>query len=116
MPNIEDSFAKLKFEFDQKTSEIRALETQRRAAEQRLADNIRRESESQVALKRVSEQLAQASKDLSQAKRNAAKVLSDASTDADRIRAKARDEAQGFLDGIRSAVQAAASLIKSKEK
>jgi hypothetical protein len=116
MPNIEDSFAKLKFEFDQKSADIKALETQRQASQQRLDDNLRREAQSQVALKRVNEQLAQASKDLSQSKRDATKVLSDANADADRIRAKARDEAQGFLDGIRSAVQAAASLIKSKEK
>ena len=44
------------------------------------------------------------------------KIISDARADADRIRQQSRDEAQGFLQGVRSAVAAAATMIKSKHK
>ena len=116
MLNIEDSFAKLQFEANQKLAEIKSLETQRQASQQRLDDNLRREAEAQVALQKVSATLDQASKQLTQAKRDATKIISDARADADRIRQQSRDEAQGFLQGVRSAVAAAATMIKSKHK
>jgi hypothetical protein len=114
---VEDSFARLQLEFTQKQAEIRALGVQQNAAAQRLDDNLRREAESQVALKEVGKALDEARKDLAQARRDAAKILAAARADANRIQSEAHVAADGFLRGVTSAVQAAASLIpKRKEK
>jgi hypothetical protein len=113
---IEDTFGRLKFEFDQKTAEIKALATQQKASADRLDDFLTREGEAKAAWQKASTALDQANKELTQAKRDAAKIISDARADADRIRSEAHVAADGFLRGVQSAVQAAASLIKHKHK
>jgi F0F1-type ATP synthase membrane subunit b/b' len=114
--NIEDSFAKLKFEWDQKSADIAALESQRRASGQRLDDALKKESEAQMALRRVTEQLDQARKELGTAGRTASKILSDANAKRDRILSEAREEAEDFLKNVRSAVAAAAAMIKQHKQ
>jgi hypothetical protein len=113
--SISDSFAKLKFEWDKKSADLTALEVRRHAAEQRLQDNLRRESESREALKITTDQFAAARRDLAEATRSAAKIKADAIAEGNAIVAAKHIEADGFLRGIMSAVQAAASLIPSAQ-
>src|SRR5262249_6468144 len=111
---VEDVFGRLQLELNEKKSEIKAIDVQLKASEQRFDDAAPRESESQVALKKVSTELDKAQKQLTKARPTAEKVIAQANADAATIRAKSRDEAAGFLQGIRSAVAAAAGLIESK--
>jgi hypothetical protein len=114
MLNIEDTFAKLKFEHEQKLSEIRATDTQLRASQQRLDDALKHEAEAQVALRKVTAELDSARKELSQTGRTAKQLISDAQARAAQIITDAHDEAEKFLQQVQTAVAAAATLIKSK--
>jgi hypothetical protein len=116
MLNIEDSFAKLKFEWDQKSADIAALEVQRRAAGLRLDDALKREAEAQAALKRVTAELEAARKHLSDAGRAADKVMREATQARDHILFDAHQEAEEFLKNIRSAVATAATMIKQHKQ
>jgi F0F1-type ATP synthase membrane subunit b/b' len=73
---------------------------------------VKREAQAQTALRKVNADLEAARKNLSDTGRAAAKIISDAKADADHIRAQAHDEAEDFLKNVRSAVTAAASVIK----
>jgi F0F1-type ATP synthase membrane subunit b/b' len=114
--NIEDSFAKLKFEWDQKSADLAALETQRRASGQRLDDALKREAEAQAALKKVTAELEAARKTLGETGRVAKQLVSDAQARAAQIIADAHDEAAEFLKNVRTAVAAAASLIPKRQQ
>jgi F0F1-type ATP synthase membrane subunit b/b' len=112
MLNVEDSFARLQLEFTQKQAEIKALGVQQKASAQRLEDFLKREGEAKAAWQQASAALDQANKELSQARRDATKIRADAKGERDRILQEAHVEAEGFLQGIRSAIAAAASVIK----
>jgi hypothetical protein len=112
--NIEDSFAKLQFEANQKLAEIKALATQQQASAQRLDDALKHEAEAQVALKKTNAALDQANKELSQARRDAAKIKSDLATERDLIRAE-RQELEQTKEDLHTVLTNAATLIKSKE-
>jgi hypothetical protein len=109
---IEDSFGRLKFEYDRKLAEIKALAAQQKASAQRLDDFLKREAAAKTALQQVSAALDQANKELAQARGDASKVKSEAAAEREAILAGAHIEADGFLRGVTSAVAAAASLVK----
>jgi hypothetical protein len=116
MLNVEDSFAKLKFEWDQKSADLLALETQRRASGLRLDAALKKEAEVQAALKETTAKWEAARKHLSDAGRAADKMMREAAAERDRILSEAHDEAEDFLKNVRGAVAAAATMIKRKEK
>jgi hypothetical protein len=113
---LEQTFKQLAAQFVEKQADLAALEQQRRAAGLRLDDALKRESEAQVALRKVTAALDSANKDLAQAKRDATKIRSDAAAERDRILAQAHDQASGYLQAVQSAITAAASTLKRKEK
>jgi chromosome segregation ATPase len=109
---LETTFKQIAAQFVEKQADLKALEQQRKAAGLRLDDFIKREAAAKVALQQVNAALDQANKELSQARREAAKIKADAIAEGNAIVAAKRKEADGFLRGVMSAVQAAASLIK----
>jgi chromosome segregation ATPase len=106
MLNITDSFEKLKFEFDRQQANLKALETECRAAGQRLDDNLRREAEASAALKKVLSELADARQDLTEAQRAADKVRAQAATDVTRLRQDAQNQAETFLQNVEATIAA----------
>jgi hypothetical protein len=113
---IEDSFGRLKFEYERKMAEMRALESQRFASQQRLDQALKQEASAQVALRKVNGEFATASKNLSQAKRDARQAIADAEARRDRILAQAHDQARAFLEAVTTAIQAAASVIPKRQQ
>ena len=113
MLNIEDSFAKLKFEWDQKSADLAALETQRRASGQRLDDAVKREAEAQTALRKTNAELEAARKELVNTGRAIKQLLSDSQTQAEQIVTDAHAEGQKYLADVYKAV---AALIKQHKE
>jgi chromosome segregation ATPase len=112
--NVEDAFAKLKFDWEQKSSQIAALETQRSASQQRLEDNLKREAGAQTALRKINALLDQANQELSESRRAADKILTDAKAERDEILSTARKEAEKFLADVRTAVATTATMVRRK--
>jgi hypothetical protein len=104
--NIEDSFAKLKFEFDQKSSEIKALAVQQQASSLRLDDFLAREATAAAALKKTSAELEAKRRELANAGRAAKQLLSDSQARAEQIVTAAHAEAQKYLADVYTAVAA----------
>jgi hypothetical protein len=113
---LEQTFKQLAAQFVEKQAELTVLKSQQKASALRLDDVLRREAETQATLRNILGEVDKARKGLAQAKRDAAKIRADAEADADRIRQQSRDEAEGFLQGVQSAVAAAASVIKKHKE
>jgi F0F1-type ATP synthase membrane subunit b/b' len=111
---LETTFKQLAAQFVEKQADLRALETQRRASGQRLDDAVKREAEAQTALRKVTEQLESARKELSNAGRSAKQLISDSQARAEQIIAAAHDQAQKYLADVYTAV--AALIEQHKEE
>jgi hypothetical protein len=111
---IEDTLAKLVSEFNAKAAELRALDSERHASQQRLDDCLKKEAAAQVALQQVTATLDKANKDLAEARRAADQIRSKAAAERDRILSSAHQEAARIVEEAERAVADAANLIRRK--
>jgi hypothetical protein len=96
-------------------AKLQALQTNIRASEQRLDDNLKREAESEVALRKVTAELEEAIKDRDQAKRDVDKTRTTALGERDRILSEAHQDAAKFIEDMEKVAAAGRGIISKRK-